>query len=67
MYSALTYDVMKSYLTRVRDKKKFVMAILHWKQGLLCDKGLFYWNRFIFGFKERVLIGIYSQGDDPTN
>ena len=21
MYSALTYDVMKSYLTRVRDKK----------------------------------------------
>ena len=38
MYSALTYDVMKSYLTRVCDKKKFVMAILDWKQGLLCDK-----------------------------
>ena len=37
MYSALTYDVMKSYLTRVRDKK-IVMAILHWKLGMLCDK-----------------------------
>ena len=31
MYSALTYDVMTSYLT------KFVMAIFHGKQGLLCD------------------------------
>ena len=36
MYSALTYDVRKSYLTRGRDKK-IRMAILHWKQGLLCD------------------------------
>ena len=39
MYSALTYDVMKSYLTSVREKK-FLMAILHRKQGLLCDKEL---------------------------
>ena len=39
MYSALTYDVTKSYLTRAERKtRKFVMAILHWKQGLLCDK-----------------------------
>ena len=29
---------MKSYLTRVKDKKKIVMAVLQWKQGLLCDK-----------------------------
>ena len=28
---------MKSYITRVRDKK-IRMAVLHWKQGLLCDK-----------------------------
>ena len=39
MLSALTYDIMKSYLTRVRDRK-IRMAILHWKQGLLCDKYL---------------------------
>ena len=40
MYSALTYDIMKSYLTRVRDKKirNGSLAVLHWKQGLLCDK-----------------------------
>ena len=37
MYSALTYEVMKIYLTRVWDKK-LVMAILHWKQALLFDK-----------------------------
>ena len=36
MYSASTYDVMKSYLT-----EKFVMSILHWKQGLLCDKTVY--------------------------
>ena len=28
---------MKSHLTGVRDKK-IVMAVLHWKQGFLCDK-----------------------------
>ena len=37
MYSALTYDVMKSSHTCVR-QEKFVRAILHKKQGLLCDK-----------------------------
>ena len=36
MYSALTDDFMKSYLTRAR-QENFVTAILHWKQGLLCD------------------------------
>ena len=40
MYSALTYDVMKFYLTLCK-ARKFVMAILHWKQGLLCDKKSF--------------------------
>ena len=39
-YSALTYDVMKSYLTLL-ETRKFVMAILHWKQGLLSDKTKF--------------------------
>ena len=38
MYSPLTYDVMKSYISHVCETRKFVMAILHWKQGLLCDK-----------------------------
>ena len=42
MYSALTHDVMTSYLTRVQDKK-FVIAILRWKQGLLCDKSVSLW------------------------
>ena len=37
MYRALTYDVMKYYLTHV-ETRKFVMAILHGKQGLLSDK-----------------------------
>ena len=36
MYSAI-YDVTKSYLTGVKTRK-FVMALLHGKQGLLCDK-----------------------------
>ena len=35
MYSALTYDVIKSYLTRVWDKK---IHNGYWTQGLLCDK-----------------------------
>ena len=35
MYSALTYDVMKSYPTRVCVTRKFVIAILYWKQGLV--------------------------------
>ena len=34
MYSASAYDVMKN----VCKTRKFVMAILHWKGGLLCDK-----------------------------
>ena len=37
MYSASTYDVMKSYLTRVRDKK-IRNGDITWKQGFLCDK-----------------------------
>ena len=37
MYSALTYDVMK-IISHVLETRKFVMAILHWKRGLLCDK-----------------------------
>ena len=36
MYSTLTYDVMKSYLTRVLDNQIPLMAELHRKQGLLC-------------------------------
>ena len=36
MYSAI-YDFMKSYL-HMCETRKFVMAILHRKQGLLCDK-----------------------------
>ena len=36
MYSVLTYDVMK-FISHVCETRKFVMAILHWKQGLLCD------------------------------
>ena len=46
-YSALTYDIINSYLTHVWDKK---MAILHWKEGLLCDKLVyqtFKWNNTI--------------------
>ena len=40
MHSASTYEAMKSYLTRVCVcvTRKFEMAVLHWKQGLLCDK-----------------------------
>ena len=46
MYSALTYDVMKSYLTHdLCETRKFVMAIFHWKQGLLCDKTRSVWLR----------------------
>ena len=37
MYSASTYDIMKSYLPVLCETRKFVMAILHWKQELLCD------------------------------
>ena len=37
MYTALTYDVMKSYFI-VHETRKFVITILHWRQGLLCDK-----------------------------
>ena len=37
MYSVLTYDVMKSYLT-LCEISKFVRAILLWKQGSLCNK-----------------------------
>ena len=33
MYSALTYDVIKSYLTGFKTRK-FIMAVLHWKQWL---------------------------------
>ena len=29
---------MKSFLTHVCEKRKFAMAILHWKEELLCDK-----------------------------
>ena len=32
---------MKSYLTRVGDKK-IRNAVLHWKQGLLCDKPIYH-------------------------
>ena len=39
MYSTLTYDVMKSFLTRVWDKK-IRIGLLHGKQELLCDKEL---------------------------
>ena len=35
IYNASSDDVMKFYLYETR---KFVMAILHWKQRLLCDK-----------------------------
>ena len=35
MNSAI-YGVMKPYL--LLETRKFVMAVLHWKQGLLCDK-----------------------------
>ena len=37
IYNALTYDVMKYYLTRVR-QEKFVTAISYWKQGVLYNK-----------------------------
>ena len=39
MYSALTYDVINfiSHVCEIK-KKKIVMAIFYWKQGLLCDK-----------------------------
>ena len=42
MYSALTCDIMKSYPSHVCETRKFVMTILHWKQGLSCDKKTFY-------------------------
>ena len=29
---------MKSYLAGALETRKFVMAILHWKQELLCDR-----------------------------
>ena len=32
-YGALTYDVM-NLISHVYETRKFVMAILHWKQGL---------------------------------
>ena len=38
-YSAMTYDVIKSFLTRVSDKK-FVMTILDWKQGCYVIKDI---------------------------
>ena len=38
MCSALRDDVMKSYLCGTR---KFEMAVLNWKQRLLCDKKCF--------------------------
>ena len=37
MYSAI-FDVMKNLISHVCKTRKFVMAILHGKQGLLCDK-----------------------------
>ena len=37
MYSALTYDVMKSYLTSVRDKK-IRNGYITLETSLLCDK-----------------------------
>ena len=36
-YSALNYDVIK-FISHVCKTRKFETAILHWKQGLLCDK-----------------------------
>ena len=41
MYSALTYDVIKSYFTRVRDKK-IRNGYITMETGLLCDKTKFY-------------------------
>ena len=48
MYIALTYDVIKSYVTRVWGKK-IRNGYITWKQGLLCDKNLFI-NKFIMRF-----------------
>ena len=45
MYLAID-DVMKSYLTHTCEIRKFVMAILHGKQGLLCDKRLSLYQTF---------------------
>ena len=37
MYSALTYDIMKTYLTRVRDKK-ICNNYIALETSVLCDK-----------------------------
>ena len=39
MHSALTYDAI-NLISHVCDTRKFVMAILHRKQGLSCDKAV---------------------------
>ena len=48
-YSAF-YDLLKPYPTRV-ETRRFVMAKLHGKQGLSCDK----YRIFVFSVKDRNL------------
>ena len=52
MYSDLTFDVMKSYLTRVLDKK-IRNDYITGKQGLLCDSYNYYAS-----FKKKVILWI---------
>ena len=39
MHSVSTYDGM-NLIQHLCETRNFVMAILHWKQGLLCDKDI---------------------------
>ena len=39
-YETVRYITSLNLISHVLETRKFVMAILHWKQGLLCDKNV---------------------------
>ena len=38
----MQYMTSWNLISHVLEKRKFVMAVLHWKQGLLCDNSVFH-------------------------